>query len=195
MLVGDFMIDDTNYADCLALYNFDHVDKIKGKESFSYIFNDNINYIRSLYNRGKIRNVTYDTIQKTILCGSIYLGYDLFVCPHCGNESIVPHKCHPSSVLLVALKEAKLRAVHIFSIALDAKHRHIVFNIPKHLRGYFIKDRFLLNLLFIGDRNTLACVFNDAKYRKIKKKKLFIKKANAPTLIKITETKSFSVLF
>ena len=92
-------------------------------------------------------------------------------------------------------KEAKLRAVHIFSIALDAKHRHIVFNIPKHLRGYFIKDRSLLNLLFIGDRNTLACVFNEAKYRKIKKKKLFIKKANAPTLIKITETKSFSVLF
>lgn len=27
------MIDDTNYADCLALYNFDHVEKIKGKES------------------------------------------------------------------------------------------------------------------------------------------------------------------
>ena len=88
-----------------------------------------------------------------------------------------------------------MRAAHISSIALDAKHRHIVFTIPKHLRGYFIKDRSLLNLLFIGDRNTLACVFNDAKYRKIKKKKLFIKKANAPTLIKITETKSFSVLF
>ena len=105
MLVGDFMIDDTNYADCLALYNFDHVDKIKGKESFSYIFNDNINYIRSLYNRGKIRNIIYDTIQKTILCGFIYLGYDLFVCPYCGNESIVPHKCHtPSSVLLVVPK-------------------------------------------------------------------------------------------
>ena len=58
-----------------------------------------------------------------------------------------------------------------------------------------MKDRSLLDLLFIVDRNTLAYVFNDAKYRKIKKKKLFIKKANAPTLIKITETKSFSVLF
>jgi len=92
-------------------------------------------------------------------------------------------------------KEAKLRAVHIFSIDFDTKHRHIVFTIPKHLRGYFIKDRSLLNLLFIAARNTLACVFNDAKYRKIKKKKLFIKKANAPTLIKITETRSFSVLF
>lgn len=141
MLVGDFMIDDTNYADCLALYNFDHVDKIKGK------------------------------------------------------ESIVPHKCHSKLCTSCGSKEAKLRAVHIFSIALDAKHRHIVFTIPKHLRSYFIKDRSLLNLLFIGDRNTLVCVFNDAKYRKIKKKKLFIKKANAPTLIKITETKSFSVLF
>ena len=74
------MIDDTNYADCLALYNFNHVDKIKGKKSFPYIFNNNINYIRSLYNRGKLRNITYDTIKKTILCGSIYLGYDLFVC-------------------------------------------------------------------------------------------------------------------
>ena len=141
MLVGDFMIDDTNYADCLALYNFDHVDKIKGK------------------------------------------------------ESIVPHKYHFKLCTSCGTKEAKLRAVHIFSIALDARHRHIVFTIPKHLRSYFIKDRSLLNLLFIGDRNTLACVFNDAKYRKIKKKKLFIKKANAPTLIKITETKSFSVLF
>jgi hypothetical protein len=70
-----------------------------------------------------------------------------------------------------------LRAAHISSIALDAKHRHIVFTIPKHLRGYFIKDRSLLNLLFIAARNTLACVFNDAKYRKIKMKKLFIKKS------------------
>ena len=108
------MIDDTNYADCLALYNFDHVDKIKGK------------------------------------------------------ESIVPHKCHSKLCTSCGTKEAKLRAAHISSIALDAKHRHIVFTIPKHLRGYFIKDRFLLNLLFIAARNTLACVFNDAKYRKIK---------------------------
>ena len=30
-------------------------------------------------------------IQKTILCSSIYLGYYLFVCPHCDKETIVPH--------------------------------------------------------------------------------------------------------
>lgn len=104
---------------------FDHVEKIKGKESFSYIFNDNINYIRFLYNRGKIRNVTYDSILKTILFGSIYLGYDL-------------------------------------------------------LRNYFLIDRSLLNLLFIAARNTLACVFNDAKFRRLKKKKIYIKKPKCP---------------
>ena len=164
MLVGDFMIDDTNYADCLALYNFNHVDKIKGKKSFSYIFNDNINYIRSLYNRGKIRNVTYDTIQKTILCGFIYLGYDLFVCPHCGNESIVPHKCNSKLCTSCGTKEAKLRAAHISSIALDAKHRHIVFTI-----------------LFIAARNTLACVFSDASKFLIDKKNTYMVSVLAPS--------------
>ena len=116
--------------------------------------------------------------KKTILCGSIYLGYDLFVCPHCGNESIIPHKCHSKLCTSCGTKETKLRAAHISSIALDAKHRHIVFTIPKHLIDYFTKDRSLLNLLFIAAINTFACVFNDAKYRKLKKKKLFIKKAN-----------------
>lgn len=55
-------------------------------------------------------------------------------------------------------------------MALDAHHRHIVFTIPKQLRRYFIADRSLLNLLFIAARNTLACVFNDDKYRKNKNK-------------------------
>ncbi|MFR4082763.1 transposase zinc-binding domain-containing protein [Faecalibacillus intestinalis] len=81
---------------------------------------------------------------------------------------MVPHKCHFKLCTSCGTKEAKLRAAHISSIALDAKHRHIVFTISKHLGGYFIKDKSLLNLLFIAARNTLACVFNDAKYRKIK---------------------------
>ena len=110
--------------------------RLKVKNLFSYIFNDNINYIRSLYNRDKIRNVTYDNIQKTILCSSIYLGYNLFVCPHCDKETIVPHKCHSKLCTSCGTKEAKIRAAHISSITLDAKHRHIVFTIPDLLREY-----------------------------------------------------------
>ena len=136
----------------------------------------------------EVRSETLPMIPSRKLFFVVHLGYDLFVCPHCGNESIDPHKCHSKLCTSCGTKETKLRAAHISSITLDAKHRHIVFTIPKHLRGYFTKDRFLLNLLFIAAINTLACVFNDAKYRKTKK-------SNAPTLIKMTETRSSSVLF
>ena len=43
-----------------------------------------------------------------------------------------PHKCHSKLCTSCGTKEAKLRAAHISSIALDARHRHIVFTIPKH---------------------------------------------------------------
>ncbi|MFR0916561.1 MAG: transposase zinc-binding domain-containing protein [Faecalibacillus intestinalis] len=45
---------------------------------------------------------------------------------------MVPHKCHFKLCTSCGTKEAKLRAAHISSITLDAKHRHIVFTIPKH---------------------------------------------------------------
>lgn len=164
------MIDICNYSYTSSSFNFAQNIKLKGKESIPYIFNDNLNYLRSLYNSGKLRNVTYDNIQKTILCGSVYLGYDLYVCPDCGKESIIPHRCHSKFCTTCGSKETKLRAARISSMALDAHHRHIVFTIPKELRRYFIADRNLLNLLFIAARNTLACLFNDAKFRKTKRK-------------------------
>ena len=63
------------------------------KESFSYIFFDNINYISHLYKTGRMRDVTYKNVLDTILCGSIYLGFDSFECPHCGYETVIPHTC------------------------------------------------------------------------------------------------------
>lgn len=33
-----------------------------------------------------------------------------------------------------------------------------------------------MNFLFIAARNTLACVFNDTKYRKLKRKNIYTKK-------------------
>jgi hypothetical protein len=164
------MIDIYNYSNTSSSYNFIQNLKPRTKESIPYIFFDNLNYLRSLYNSGKLRNVTYDNIQKTILCGSVYLGYDLYVCPVCSQESIIPHRCHSKFCTTCGSKETKQRAARISSMALDAHHRHIVFTIPKELRRYFIADRNLLNLLFIAARNTLACLFNDAMFRKTKKK-------------------------
>lgn len=165
------MIDTSNYSDSFSLYNFSQNIKPKNKECFSYIFFDNIDFLTSLFNNGKMRPITFDNIQKTILCGSVYLGYDTYTCPSCGAETIIPHRCHSKFCTSCGTKESKLRAAHISSMALDAKHRHIVFTIPDKLRRYFIADRNLLNLLFIAARNTLASVFNDDKHRKNKRKK------------------------
>lgn len=108
------MIDDTNYADCLALYNFDHVEKIKGKESFSYIFNDNINYIRSLYNKSKIRNATYDNIQKRFFVALSILAIIFLFALIAIRKLLFLTNVILSFVLLVVLK--KLRFVLLISL-------------------------------------------------------------------------------
>lgn len=87
------MIDLAVPTDTLALFNLRQYFKKNSKESFKYIFFDNFEYIHNLYLSGKLRDITFDNIQKTILCSSVYLGFDLFECPNCGHETIVPHTC------------------------------------------------------------------------------------------------------
>lgn len=84
------MIDLGTPADSLPLFNFCENVYLKHKQSFAYIFNDNLDYLRHLFNIGRMRPVTYDHIQKTILCGSIYLGWDFYECPVCHAETIIP---------------------------------------------------------------------------------------------------------
>ena len=164
------MIDLGVPTDSLVLFNFSQNIKLKTKETFPYIFCDNIDYITHLYNKGRMRNITFDNIQKTILCGSIYLGWDYYECPICHEETIIPHSCHSRFCTKCGVKETKQRAAYVSSMALDAPHRHIVFTIPWELRDYLVRHRELLDLLFVASRNTLACIFNDEKFRKNKRK-------------------------
>ena len=164
------MIDLSTPIDTLPLFNCSQNIKLKHKESFPFIFNDNLDFITHLFNARKMRPITFDHIQKTILCGSIYLGYDFYECPACHEETIIPHSCHSRFCTKCGAKETKLRAARVSSIALDAPHRHIVFTIPWELRDYLLKHRHLLDLLFVAARNTLACLFNDSKFRKNKNK-------------------------
>lgn len=164
------MIDLATPIDTLPLFNYVQNNKKNTTNSFPFIFYDNLNYLRSLYNSGKLRSITYDNIQKTILCGSVYLGYDYYACPSCGQETVIPHSCHSRFCTKCGAKETKQRAAYVSSIALDCPHRHIVFTIPFELRDFFIKHRVLLNSLFLAARNTLACLFNDQKFRKNKTK-------------------------
>ena len=164
------MIDLAAPVDTMPLYNCTQNVKTKTKETFAYIFQDNFGFITHLYNIGKMRNITFDNIQKTILCGSIYLGWDFYECPICHNETIIPHSCHSRFCTKCGVKETKQRAAYVSSMAHDAPHRHIVFTTPWELRDYLVRHRELMDLLFVASRNTLACIFNDLKFRKNKKK-------------------------
>lgn len=151
-----------------GLFNFRQYALSHGKESFRYIFFDNFDYIYQLFLSGKMRDVTFDNVQKTILCSSIYLGYDFFECPNCGEETIVAHTCSSRFCSSCGSKASQQRAAFVSAMTFESKHRHIVFTIPKELRYFFLKDRSLLDGFFVVVRNVLACVFNDHKYRKQK---------------------------
>lgn len=176
---GVIMIDLATPIDTLPLFNFSHHDSPKKRTSFAYIFFDNYDYLTHLYNIGKLRPVCFDNIQKTILCHTIYLGCDFFQCPKCGKETMITHSCHSHFCTQCGAKETKQRSAFVSTMALEAKHRHIVFTIPWEMREYLIRHRVLLDDLLTAARNTLACLFNDTKYRKNKnrhKNDLFYKK-------------------
>ena len=156
------------------------------KESFSYIFFDNINYISHLYKTGRMRDVTYKNVLDTILCGSIYLGFDSFECPHCGYETVIPHTCKSRFCPKCAAKTAKQRSLLVSAMTFSCKHRHIVFTIAEELRDYFIRDRSLLNLFFIAARNTISALANDDKFRKNKRKNKPVHPSSSPYLYKDT---------
>ncbi|WP_084300704.1 transposase zinc-binding domain-containing protein [Thomasclavelia saccharogumia] len=103
-----------------------------------------------------------------ILCSSIHLGYDFFVCPNCGKETIVAHTCSSKYCTKCGSKSSQRHAAYVSSMAFKSKHHHIIFTIPAQLRFYFIKKRTLLDGLFVVARNTLASFFNDSKYRRQK---------------------------
>lgn len=155
---------------------------VKGKNCVQFILQDNYDFIADLHSRKtsdgrpKIRDFTFDQIQKCILCGTTDLGYTIYECPVCEKVNFIPNRCHSRFCSSCAVQKAKATAAEISSVALDCKHRHIVLTIPEELRYLFLAHRELLNILMIAGRNTIYDIVNDAKFRKAKRKGLRQKK-------------------
>lgn len=121
---------------------------------------NNFDWIFNLYTEGKIRPCVLENVEKSLLCNTVYLGYDYFECPQCGNWNILFHKCHSRFCNSCGIKTQKILAEKAAAMAVDVPHRHIVFTIPRAYRRIFRKDRSALNLLFVAARNTISVVFN-----------------------------------
>jgi hypothetical protein len=154
---GAYTCDDTHYD--------------PNKPRIKNILWENYDWLVEMDRLGKARKCVLDNVQRTLLCNTIYLGYDGFECPTCGNPMIFCRKCHSRFCTSCGIKYQKILAVKAESMCVDTPHRHIVFTIPENYRVFFRKDRTALNLLFVAARNTICKLTNEKIYRKEKRKR------------------------
>ena len=72
----------------------------------SIMFN-NIDYLSNLNKSNKSRPTVLENVERTILCGSVFLGYNLYECPNCKKESLMPRRCHSRFCNSCGIKYAK----------------------------------------------------------------------------------------
>lgn len=70
--------------------NYDGFDsyltKYKGdKPNFKSIIWKNYDWLKEIDDNGQARETILDNIQRTLLCKTVYLGYDAFDCDTCDN--------------------------------------------------------------------------------------------------------------
>ncbi|MDH6366845.1 MULTISPECIES: transposase [unclassified Breznakia] len=131
---------------------------------------DHVDFIDTLVSEGKCRSAVQENVERMLLCRTVYLGFDLFECPNCGNESMMPRCCHSRFCNSCGVKYSKQLALKATHMCLDVSHRHVVFTIPDSMRNWFRQDRSRINLLFIAARNTIASLVNQPLYKKLKRK-------------------------
>lgn len=79
----------------------------------SIMFN-NIDYIYSLNKSNKAKPTILENVERTIPCGSVFLGYNLFECPNC-NKSFFEH--NPFSHM-----NMKISVMTVSNVLEDLKH-------------------------------------------------------------------------
>lgn len=166
------MIDEKMYIVLpeKRLYHVDERPYDPAKPRIKDLIWDHYDWLKKMDEEGKARKCVLDNCQKVLLCNTLYLGYDGFECPNCGNWNLVYRHCHSRFCTSCGVKTQKVLAAKAEEMCLDVKHRHIVFTIPEEYRLWFRKDRSSLNLLFIAARNTICKVTNENLYRKMKRK-------------------------
>lgn len=153
---GTYTVDDRNYD--------------PNKPRIKDILWNNYDWLVEMEKQGKVRTCVLENIQRTLLCNTIYLGYDAFECPVCGEENYFYRKCHSRFCTSCGVKLQKQLAAKAEAMCVDIAHRHFVFTIPESYRNVFRTNHEALNFLFIAARNTVCKVVNENIYRKQKRK-------------------------
>ena len=106
------------------------------------------------------RPAVIENVNKMIHCGDPSFGGTMYGCPLCGKLKFVPFRCKSRFCPSCGNKYNQIRSFHMACKLVSCVHRHCVFTIPQELRPYFLKDRTLLNCLFLSVRDVVFRMFS-----------------------------------
>ncbi len=95
---------------------------------------------------GPLRPIVDETVEKYLKCGIPKYGFARIKCTQCGKEYLLSFSCK-SRLCSSCMTKSMLQFQNyiIEDIILKGPHRHMVFCLPKILRGGFIRNREFLN--------------------------------------------------
>jgi len=134
-----------------AVYRPRHPERTALYRLFERHFDD---YVRTHEERfarpsGPLRPVVPRTVEAYLDCGRLFGGFARLRCPKCKGEHLLAFSCQTRNFCpSCQAKRAALFAEKMESeILAPVPHRHVVFTVPKALRGLFERERKLLGLL------------------------------------------------
>lgn len=89
---------------------------------------NNYDWLGSLNKAGYLHKAIMENIDKTLLCNTIYLGYDAFECPNCHNVNLLYRRCHSHFCSSCSVKKQEMVAVRVSEMAIGTFHRYKSIN-------------------------------------------------------------------
>jgi len=107
---------------------------------------------------GSLRKVVPTAVEAYLACGRLEGGFARIRCPNCRAEHLLAFSCRTRNFCpSCQAKRSALFAEHVITEILEpVPHRHVVFTIPRVLRGLFQRERRLLGLLARAARDAIV---------------------------------------
>jgi hypothetical protein len=114
-------------------------------------FEDYVRAHEERYERrsGPLRRVVRASVEAYLDCGRPHGGFARIRCPRCGGEHLLAFSCRTRNLCpSCQSKRSALFAERLLEgILFDVAHRHVVFTVPKALRGLIERERRLHGLM------------------------------------------------
>ena len=117
---------------------------------------------------GDLRHVVRRCVEQFLDCGRYESGFARLRCTKCRVEHLIAFSCQTRNFCpSCQAKRAALFAEHLVEVVLlPVAHRHVVFTVPKVLRGLFERERELLSILSRSACDALRSCFQSVLGRR-----------------------------